>query len=93
MFCNTLYKALCDDGSQFFVIQLDDGVCVIESCRKPIVQQHIKLLLGLAFSRDNLGVSDSIVLIQCQLRTEIGCCLNPFFSLLLFCIAFQLVCS
>ncbi len=86
MFCNTLYKALCNDGSQFFVIQLDDEVCVIESCRKPIVQQHIKLLLGLAFSRDNLGVSDSIILIQCQLRTETGCCLNPYLSILFFCI-------
>ena len=54
MFCNTLYKALCNDGSQFFVIQLDDEVCVIESCRKPIVEQHIKLLLGLAWRKRSI---------------------------------------
>ena len=83
MFCNTLYKALCDDGSQFLVIQLDDGVRIVESCRKPIVQQHIKLLLGLAFSRDNLGVSDSIVLtnVNCVPRLVAASThFSPYFS-------------
>ena len=93
MLCNTLYEALCDDGSQLLVIQFYDGVRIIESCSEPIVKQHIKLIFGLAFSRDYLSIGDGIVLIQCQLGAQIGCSINPFLSLLFFCVLFQLVCS
>ena len=89
MLCNTLYKTLCDDGSQLLVIQFDDGVRIIESCGELIVKQHIKLIFGLAFSRDYLSIGDGIVLIQRQLGTEIGCSINPFLSILFFCVLFN----
>lgn len=50
MFCNTLYKALCDDGSQFLVIQLDDGVRIV--WRKRSIPTHSGWLYPLTFDAE-----------------------------------------
>ena len=81
--CDVCYITLCDDGSQFLVIEFDHRVGVIEGGSEPIIEKNIELCLALARCFHDLYIVDGVVLVKSELLAKIGGSFYPFVSIFL----------
>ena len=68
--CDVCYITLCDDGSQFLVIEFDHRVGVIEGGSEPIIEKNIELCLALARCFHDLYIVDGVVLVKGELLAK-----------------------